>query len=112
MRSGSPFYHFQSKQALLYAVMEEGMRAAIAQQARVPQKAEQPALTPRGLPAVLGANHVDFLRGPRSARIHVLPAEPRPATPRHRATQADLPSSSESPQGRGAAAACCCGGWS
>jgi AcrR family transcriptional regulator len=32
MHSGSPFYHFKSKSALLYAVMEEGMRAAIERQ--------------------------------------------------------------------------------
>ena len=30
MQSGSPFYHFKSKDALLYAVMEEGMRSALA----------------------------------------------------------------------------------
>src|SRR5512133_1994182 len=37
MRSGSPFYHFKSKGALLYAVMEEGMRSAIARQQGVLQ---------------------------------------------------------------------------
>jgi AcrR family transcriptional regulator len=35
MQSGSPFYHFKSKGALLYAVMEEGMRSAIANARRV-----------------------------------------------------------------------------
>jgi AcrR family transcriptional regulator len=34
MQSGSPFYHFKSKDALLYAVMEEGMRRALARQQR------------------------------------------------------------------------------
>ena len=34
MQSGSPFYHFKSKQALLFAVMEEGMRSAIERQQR------------------------------------------------------------------------------
>ena len=29
MQSGSPFYHFESKAALLFAVMEQGMRAAL-----------------------------------------------------------------------------------
>ena len=33
MQSGSPFYHFKSKGALLYAVMEEGMRSALQRQA-------------------------------------------------------------------------------
>ncbi|MEN9396311.1 MAG: hypothetical protein RLZ81_841, partial [Pseudomonadota bacterium] len=32
MQSGSPFYHFKSKDALLYAVMEAGMHSAIARQ--------------------------------------------------------------------------------
>ena len=32
MHSGSPFYHFKSKNALLYAVMEEGMRSALERQ--------------------------------------------------------------------------------
>src|SRR6478735_830081 len=32
MHSGSPFYHFKSKGALLAAVMEEGMRTAIVRQ--------------------------------------------------------------------------------
>lgn len=32
MHSGSPFYHFKSKDALLFAVMEEGMHSAITRQ--------------------------------------------------------------------------------
>src|SRR5207244_221230 len=35
MHAGSPFYHFESKSALLYAVMEEGMRSAMERQSRV-----------------------------------------------------------------------------
>src|SRR5512146_1977034 len=41
MQSGSPFYHFKSKGALLFAVMEEGMRWAIARQ----EQALQPVRT-------------------------------------------------------------------
>ena len=37
MRSGSPFYHFESKAALLCAVVEQGMRAALQQQAQALQ---------------------------------------------------------------------------
>jgi AcrR family transcriptional regulator len=33
MHSGSPFYHFKSKDTLLFAVMEQGMHAALARQA-------------------------------------------------------------------------------
>ncbi len=29
MRCGSPFYHFENKQAILYAVMEEGLRQGL-----------------------------------------------------------------------------------
>ncbi len=32
MQSGSPFYHFKSKDALLFAVMQEGMHSALARQ--------------------------------------------------------------------------------
>ena len=32
MHSGSPFYHFESKRALLYMVMQEGMAHAMASQ--------------------------------------------------------------------------------
>src|SRR3990167_6848138 len=32
MRSGSPFYHFDNKEALLAAVMQEGMQSALRRQ--------------------------------------------------------------------------------
>ena len=35
MQSGSPFYHFKTKNALLFAIMEEGMGNALAQQRRM-----------------------------------------------------------------------------
>src|SRR5215204_6634728 len=43
MQSGSPFYHFKSKQSLLFAVMEEGMRSAIEHQQVTLQKARAQA---------------------------------------------------------------------
>jgi TetR/AcrR family transcriptional regulator, cholesterol catabolism regulator len=48
MRSGSPFYHFKSKGALLYAVMEEGMRSALLRQQCALDDA--PANAPEGGP--------------------------------------------------------------
>ena len=36
MQSGSPFYHFKSKDALLFAVMEQGMHTALARQQAIP----------------------------------------------------------------------------
>src|SRR5450830_1620707 len=48
MHSGSPFYHFKSKDALLYAVMEEGMRSAIARQADALHGAEPASVAAPG----------------------------------------------------------------
>lgn len=71
MRSGSPFYHFESKEALLAAVMLEGMQGALQRQ--------NAALT--GLPPdadvreqlrVLVRNHFDVLLGPDSDFIPVM----------------------------------------
>lgn len=71
MRSGSPFYHFESKEALLGAVMLEGMQGALRrQQAAL-------ALLPPGASArerlrVLVRNHFDVLLGPDSDFIPVM----------------------------------------
>ena len=96
MRSGSPFYHFESKGALLYAVMEEGMRSAIArQQAAIGRgaKAGDPASQLR----VLVRNHFDVLLGPGSDFIPVMLYESRSISKRERATLAALQSEYEAP---------------
>ncbi len=71
MRSGSPFYHFESKSALLYVVMEEGMaHAAKSQQAalgRLPDHA-----SPREQLRALVRSHFDTLLGPGSDFIPVM----------------------------------------
>ncbi|MGE0348375.1 TetR/AcrR family transcriptional regulator [Hydrogenophaga sp.] len=71
MRAGSPFYHFESKEALLGAVMLEGMQGALRRQ--------QAALAqlPAGAGArerlrVLVRNHFDVLLGPDSDFIPVM----------------------------------------
>ncbi len=97
MQSGSPFYHFKSKGALLYAVMEEGMRSAISRQAEALQKAEQDAPDPRALLAVLVRNHFDILLGPGSDFIPVMLYEARSITPRQRQALAGLQSEYEAP---------------
>ena len=94
MQSGSPFYHFKSKGALLYAVMEEGMRSAILRQ--------QAALdgAPAGAPArlrLLVRNHFDILLGPGSDFIPVMLYESRSITARQRALLAQLQSEYEAP---------------
>lgn len=88
MQSGSPFYHFKSKQALLFAVMEEGMRHAIERQNRAMQAAagKDAAQQLRALVR----NHFEVLLGPGNDFIPVLLYEARSITARQRAALAEL----------------------
>ncbi|MES2973830.1 MAG: TetR/AcrR family transcriptional regulator [Pseudomonadota bacterium] len=90
MRSGSPFYHFKSKGALLFAVMEEGMRSAHERQRVALTKAQALAGDPAAMLAVLIRNHFDVLLGPGSDFIPVMLYEARSITPRQRVTLAKL----------------------
>ncbi|HSV52758.1 MAG TPA: TetR family transcriptional regulator [Burkholderiaceae bacterium] len=94
MRSGSPFYHFKSKGALLYAVMDEGMRSAIERQALAIARASH---DPRDLLTVLIRNHFDVLLGPGSDFIPVMLYESRSLTARQRTTLAKLQGTYEAP---------------
>jgi len=95
MQSGSPFYHFKSKQALLFAVMEEGMRSALERQARV--LAQSAATDPAGQLRVLVRNHFEVLLGAGSDFIPVMLYEARSITPRQRTTLAALQGAYEAP---------------
>lgn len=96
MQSGSPFYHFKSKGALLYAVMDEGMRRAIERQQKA--LAAAPAgLGPDARLRILIRNHFDVLLGADSDFIPVMLYEARSITPRQRAALAELQSEYESP---------------
>ncbi|HJV60662.1 MAG TPA: TetR/AcrR family transcriptional regulator [Albitalea sp.] len=86
MHSGSPFYHFKSKSALLYAVMEEGMQSALQRQAQALRPGDDPAQQLRRL--VRG--HFDTLHGPGRDFIPVMLYESRSLTPRQRAGIARL----------------------
>ena len=107
MQSGSPFYHFKSKGALLYAVMEEGMRSAIARQERAISASTRQQQASRGAEAVqpdaaarlrvLIRNHFDVLLGPGSDFIPVMLYEARSITPRQRSALAELQSEYEAP---------------
>jgi AcrR family transcriptional regulator len=106
MQSGSPFYHFKSKGALLYAVMEEGMRSAIARQQLAISEYERQAQAERAGTAahepaarlrILIRNHFDVLLGPGSDFIPVMLYEARSITPRQRAALAELQSEYEAP---------------
>jgi AcrR family transcriptional regulator len=95
MHSGSPFYHFESKGALLSAVMEEGMRTAIdRQRAALATVGERTPASQRL--RVLVRNHFDVLLGAGSDFIPVMLYEARSLTPRQRRTIADLQSEYES----------------
>jgi AcrR family transcriptional regulator len=96
MQSGSPFYHFKSKQALLYAVMEEGMRSAIERQAAAMAGAgatDEPAALLRALVR----NHFDILLGPGSDFIPVMLYEARSITAKQRGALAALQGDYEKP---------------
>ncbi|MDB5871094.1 MAG: TetR/AcrR family transcriptional regulator [Ramlibacter sp.] len=95
MQSGSPFYHFKSKGALLYAVMEEGMRSAIEKQQRAISK--RATADTAGQLHLLIRNHFDILLGPGSDFIPVMLYEARSITPRQRAALAQLQSEYEAP---------------
>lgn len=88
MHSGSPFYHFKSKDALLCAVMEEGMHAAIARQTKALQgaAADQPLLQIRRLIRA----HFDTLLGPGNDFVPVMLYEHRSLNARQRAALAKL----------------------
>ncbi|MFS2035136.1 TetR/AcrR family transcriptional regulator [Polaromonas sp. CT11-55] len=94
MHSGSPFYHFKSKGALLHAVMEEGMRSAIQRQATALQPAK-PVPDATAQLRLLIRNHFDVLLGPGSDFIPVMLYESRSITARQRALLAKLQSDYE-----------------
>ena len=78
MRSGSPFYHFENKEALLAAVMQEGMQSALQRQAAAMDTAVTEAaaqghtLSARECLQVLVRSHFEVLLGPDSDFIPVM----------------------------------------
>jgi len=95
MHSGSPFYHFKSKGALLYAVMEQGMRSALDRQTAALQS-KPSAPDAAAVLRVLIRNHFEVLLGPGSDFIPVMLYESRSLTARQRASIARLRSEYES----------------
>lgn len=90
MHSGSPFYHFKSKDALLYAVMEEGMHAAIARQAAALATAEPVASDALAKMRRLIRAHFDTLHGPGNDFVPVMLYEHRSLSVRQRTLLAKL----------------------
>jgi TetR/AcrR family transcriptional regulator, cholesterol catabolism regulator len=97
MQSGSPFYHFKSKQALLYAVMEEGMRSAIGRQAQAIAKVQAGQSDAAARLKALIRNHFDILVGPGSDFIPVMLYEARSISAKQRAGLAELQGEYEKP---------------
>jgi TetR/AcrR family transcriptional regulator, cholesterol catabolism regulator len=89
MQSGSPFYHFKSKDALLYAVMEEGMQGAIARQQQAIDTA-LPAGDARAKLHALVRAHFDMLHGPGNDFVPVMLYETRSLNTRQRSALAQL----------------------
>jgi AcrR family transcriptional regulator len=90
MQSGSPFYHFKSKAALLYAVMDEGMRSAIERQQQALEHALQRHERPAALLRELIRSHFEILLGPQSDFIPVMLYEWRSLNARQRLAIAKL----------------------
>jgi AcrR family transcriptional regulator len=83
MRSGSPFYHFENKEALLAAVMLEGMQRATGRQAGALHAAAHGGkpLGARESLRVLVRNHLEVLLGTESDFIPVMLYEWRSLSP-------------------------------
>ncbi len=90
MQSGSPFYHFKSKDALLYAVMEEGMRSALTRQRAAVESADHAHLSPAAQLRVLVQVHFDVLLGPGNDFVPVMLYESRSLPLRQRKLLAQL----------------------
>ena len=89
MRSGSPFYHFENKAALLFAVMEQGMHAALRLQSAALQ-AVPPGVAPEAVLRTLVRAHFDVLLGRGSDFIPVMLYEWRSLSAAQRAGIAKL----------------------
>ena len=96
MQSGSPFYHFKSKDALLFAVMEEGMRTALSRQRVVVQALGHASLSPQEQMRQLVQVHFDVLLGPGNDFVPVMLYESRSLQVRQRKLVAQLISEYES----------------
>ena len=98
MQSGSPFYHFKSKDALLFAVMEEGMRSAKARQALAVAASGEGAADRDALVQLkrLIRAHFDTLLGPGNDFVTVMLYELRALNASQRMSLAKLQADYES----------------
>jgi AcrR family transcriptional regulator len=94
MHSGSPFYHFESKSALLHAVISEGMTLAVQSQQQA-LATLAPKAAPREQLRVLIRHHFEVLLGPKSDFIPVMLYEWRSLTAAQRKSIAQVKDSYE-----------------
>ncbi|TXH89932.1 MAG: TetR family transcriptional regulator [Rhodoferax sp.] len=92
MHSGSPFYHFKSKDDLLYAVMEAGMHSAIARQDQALAAVQDLAAVhqARAQLRALIHSHFETLLGPGNDFVPVMLYEHRSLGARQRTALAKL----------------------
>jgi AcrR family transcriptional regulator len=90
MQSGSPFYHFKSKDALLFAVMEQGMHTALANQHVAFSQPGYAALPPSAQLKALVHAHFAVLLGPGNDFVPVMLYEWRSLNSRQRKLLANL----------------------
>lgn len=90
MQSGSPFYHFKSKDALLYAVMEEGMGTALNFLRAVVAAPEYNTLPSAERLRALVRTHFDVLLGPGNDFVPVMLYENRSLNTRQQKSLAKL----------------------
>jgi len=72
MQSGSPFYHFKSKDALLFAVMEEGVHKALACQRSAVAQPDFLSMAPATQLQTLVRTHMEVLLGPGNDFVPVM----------------------------------------
>lgn len=89
MHSGSPFYHFKSKDALLFAVMEAGMYTALARQAQALAALPASASSVDTMRSLIRA-HYETLLGPGNDFVPVMLYEHRALSARQRTDLARL----------------------
>lgn len=83
MQSGSPFYHFKSKNALLHAVMQEGMELALQGQKRALARLPHSSSAHQRLHALV-LHHLHVLLDEGNDFIAVMVTEQRALLPEHR----------------------------
>lgn len=90
MQSGSPFYHFKNKEALLFAVMEEGMQSALQRQRDLVQRPGYADWSASQQLHQLVQTHFEVLLGPGNDFVPVMLYESRSLPARQRKLLAGL----------------------